>query len=118
MRCLSQLKVISSNFLRKICCAAESEWANADVLTLYRFIEFFSPWCGHCKAFKPTWEQLVASRDDPPRLSLAQVDCTVDGGMSSNHIFRYSLRYRFREPPGIILPAPPVNRAHHPSHRL
>jgi hypothetical protein len=45
-----------------------------------RFVEYFSPWCGHCQHFKPTWEKLVKSRDDPPRLSLAQVDCVADAG--------------------------------------
>ncbi|KAG8820676.1 hypothetical protein FRC19_008676 [Serendipita sp. 401] len=45
------------------------------------FVEFFSPYCGHCTAFKPTWTNLVASRDDPPRLSLAQVDCIAYGDL-------------------------------------
>ncbi|PVF99148.1 thioredoxin-domain-containing protein [Serendipita vermifera] len=53
------------------------------------FVEFFSPWCGHCKAFKPTWEKLVASRDDAPRLNLAQVDCVANGDLCNAEGVKY-----------------------------
>ncbi|KIM20922.1 hypothetical protein M408DRAFT_118006 [Serendipita vermifera MAFF 305830] len=53
------------------------------------FVEFFSPWCGHCKAFKPTWEELVISREDHPRLSLAQVDCVADGDLCNAQDIKY-----------------------------
>ena len=45
------------------------------------FIEFFSPFCGHCRAFAPTWDKLVdASAADIPTVKFAQVNCAVHGG--------------------------------------
>lgn len=47
------------------------------------FIEFFSPYCAHCRAFAPTWEQLVdLSSRDTPTVNFAQVNCAVHGGMA------------------------------------
>ena len=40
-------------------------------------VEFFAPWCGHCKKLAPEWER--ASRDLAPRgVKLGAVDCTAN----------------------------------------
>ncbi|TCD69206.1 hypothetical protein EIP91_008502 [Steccherinum ochraceum] len=47
------------------------------------FIEHFSPYCGHCRRFAPTWEKLVehyTSQEDPG-IQLAQVNCAVHGDL-------------------------------------
>ncbi|TRM68611.1 thioredoxin-like protein [Schizophyllum amplum] len=47
-------------------------------------IEHFSPYCGHCKHFLPTWQQLVKDvANDPaqPSVYLAQVDCAMHGDL-------------------------------------
>jgi thiol-disulfide isomerase/thioredoxin len=56
------------------------------LIIFVRFIEFFSPYCSHCKHFKPTWEKLVAEveKSADPGIHLAQVDCVADGGVSAN----------------------------------
>ena len=40
-------------------------------------VEFFAPWCNHCKQFNPEYEkaaQLLSQ--EQPKMTLAQVDCT------------------------------------------
>ncbi|KAJ7885106.1 protein disulfide isomerase [Mycena olivaceomarginata] len=45
-------------------------------------IEHFSPYCGHCRAFLPTWEKLVEySETSGGGVQLAQVDCSVNGDL-------------------------------------
>ncbi|KAJ7461840.1 protein disulfide isomerase [Mycena galericulata] len=45
------------------------------------FIEHFSPYCGHCRAFLPTWEKLVDQSENSAGVQLAQVDCSVNGDL-------------------------------------
>ncbi|EJD00787.1 thioredoxin-domain-containing protein [Fomitiporia mediterranea MF3/22] len=51
------------------------------------FIEHFSPYCHHCRAFAPTWEKLVEHYEamGDPGVHLAQVDCAVNGDLCNQH---------------------------------
>lgn len=39
------------------------------------FVLFYAPWCGHCKAIKPAWEQLAGALKGV--VNVAQIDATA-----------------------------------------
>eukprot|EP00747_Dinoflagellata_sp_TGD_P072667 gnl/TRDRNA2_/TRDRNA2_157574_c0_seq2.p1 gnl/TRDRNA2_/TRDRNA2_157574_c0~~gnl/TRDRNA2_/TRDRNA2_157574_c0_seq2.p1 ORF type:complete len:231 (+),score=51.83 gnl/TRDRNA2_/TRDRNA2_157574_c0_seq2:39-731(+) len=46
------------------------------------FIKFYAPWCGHCKALAPAWDQLMEVAADTPGILVAEADCTnAEGGL-------------------------------------
>ncbi|KAJ8085806.1 hypothetical protein PM082_004624 [Marasmius tenuissimus] len=51
------------------------------------FIEHFSPYCGHCRHFAPTWEALVKENEaqSNPGIRLAQVDCAAHGDLCNEN---------------------------------
>ncbi|THV07435.1 thioredoxin-domain-containing protein [Dendrothele bispora CBS 962.96] len=56
------------------------------------FIEHFSPYCGHCRAFAPTWEELVKWNEEQTNngIELAQVNCAVNGDLcDANNVKGY-----------------------------
>jgi protein disulfide-isomerase A6 len=44
-------------------------------------VEFYAPWCGHCKRLAPIWDQLAEQADES--LRVGKVDCTTQNAVCS-----------------------------------
>jgi len=42
------------------------------------FIEFYAPWCGHCKALAPKYEELGKKLEKVPTVTVAKIDATAN----------------------------------------
>mmetsp|Transcript_42632 Transcript_42632/g.92901 ORF Transcript_42632/g.92901 Transcript_42632/m.92901 type:complete len:216 (+) Transcript_42632:69-716(+) len=57
---------------------SEANWEDATAGKTV-FVKFFAPWCGHCKAMAPAWDELMAEYKDHASIVVGRVDCTADG---------------------------------------
>jgi len=49
-------------------------------------VEFFAPWCGHCKHLEPIYEELAKQVKD--RVTIAKVDCVKEKELQQQHQVR------------------------------
>ena len=60
-------KLVAKNFVEEV-------YESDDAV----FIEFYAPWCGHCKALAPVWEELATILKDVKGIKIAKMDAIAN----------------------------------------
>ncbi|KAK7095350.1 protein disulfide-isomerase A3-like [Littorina saxatilis] len=56
-------------------------------------IEFYVPWCGHCKTLAPKLEELAEMLKDEPEITIAKMDATADDAPSPYEVRGFPTLY-------------------------
>ena len=56
-------------------------------------IEFYAPWCGHCKALKPKYEELAKKLSKEKNVVIAAIDATANSFPPAFNVHGYPTIY-------------------------
>mmetsp|Transcript_30518 Transcript_30518/g.33808 ORF Transcript_30518/g.33808 Transcript_30518/m.33808 type:complete len:235 (+) Transcript_30518:73-777(+) len=60
--------------------------ANTASSTRKWFVKFYAPWCGHCIALTPKWDELsLKVQNDHPEIMITKIDCTKNGDICKRY---------------------------------
>lgn len=83
---------LSAESFQKLVTTTQDSW----------FVKFYAPWCGHCQALAPTWEQLA--KEMKGKLNVGEVNCDLESrlckdarvkGYPTIHFFRGGERVEY-----------------------
>ncbi|GMG48496.1 unnamed protein product [Ambrosiozyma monospora] len=72
----------------------------------YHFVEFFSPYCGHCQHLAPIWKQFFIDNHlkyESQSIYMRQVDCVASGDLCERESILYYPLLRFYGPGGKLI---------------
>ncbi|KAL7266632.1 protein disulfide-isomerase precursor [Rhizina undulata] len=95
MKQFKELAAVAISLLATIACAEDAPPSDVHTLqtdTFDSFIaehplvlaEFYAPWCGHCKALAPEYED-AATKLKEKEIPLVKVDCTAEAELCEKH---------------------------------
>lgn len=59
----------------------------------HSFVEFYAPWCGHCKNLAPTWEKLANVFKNEPTVDIVKIGTKSNAQISAYWPFSLFLRF-------------------------
>ncbi|ETI38328.1 protein disulfide-isomerase domain [Phytophthora nicotianae P10297] len=63
-------------------------------------VDYYAPWCPHCRQFAPAWEKAAAFYADNPNINIAAVDCTQNSDLCNKEgIMGYPTIKLYHVPP-------------------
>lgn len=79
----------------KVVAVTAENWADVKAHGQW-LVKFFAPWCGHCQALAPTWEQLAKAHHT--EYNVAEVDCTRNEPICAEmNVHGYPTIYAFHD---------------------